>query len=245
MAVSADGKIATADRSPARFGSRLDHRRLLHIRAVADALLVGARTLTVERMRMVIPRRLLTDWRVDHGLAPQPVRAILSGSLSIRPDHPVFETRTDAKPPVVFTSPRASRTRRRALETRARIFTWPGQAPDPAWIGTTLGKEYGVRRLLLEGGGGLNALFFEAGLVDELFMTLCPILVGGAGAPTLFDGEGLSSEDLRRGRLVEAVRNGGEVFLRYRFPAARRAAGRALDPPPIRALPLDRPGTPR
>jgi 5-amino-6-(5-phosphoribosylamino)uracil reductase len=242
VAISADGKIATEDRKPARFGSRLDHQRLLHVRAVADALLVGASTLTVERMRMRIPRPALVQWRVAHGLSPQPIRAILSGSLSVPPDHPVFQDNDDDVPTAIFAGPRASRTRRRALEAQARVFTWQGQAPDPLWIGAILRREYGVKRLLLEGGGGLNATFFSAGVVDELFMTLCPVLAGGSDAPTPFDGQGFTADTIRRGRLLECIRHGGEVFLRYRFTSTSRPAVRGLDPPSIRILSLDRSG---
>ncbi|MBN8249897.1 MAG: dihydrofolate reductase family protein, partial [Verrucomicrobia bacterium] len=77
--------------------------------------------------------------------------------------------------------------------------------------------ERGVRRLLVEGGGELNAALFEAGLVDEVHLTLCPLLVGGRTAPTLADGEGIPHlADAARLTLVNRRARGAELFLTYR-----------------------------
>jgi riboflavin biosynthesis pyrimidine reductase len=74
-----------------------------------------------------------------------------------------------------------------------------------------------VRRLLVEGGGEVFAVFLEAGLVDEVHLTVTPYLIGGRRAPTLFDGAGISG-DLPRLRLDVCRREGQEVYLRYRRP---------------------------
>src|SRR5205807_4308489 len=50
-----------------------------------------------------------------------------------------------------------------------------------------LNRELGVKRLLLEGGGGANGAFLRAGLVDEPHLILCPALDGAKGAPSVFD----------------------------------------------------------
>ena len=58
---------------------------------------------------------------------------------------------------------------------------------------------WGVKRLMCEGGGELNAPMFRGGFVDELHLTICPVLFGGRKAPTLADGVGIE-------RLTEAKR---------------------------------------
>jgi riboflavin biosynthesis pyrimidine reductase len=50
-----------------------------------------------------------------------------------------------------------------------------------------LNREIGVKRLLLEGGGGTNGAFLRAGLIDELNLVLCPAIDGAKGAPSVFD----------------------------------------------------------
>jgi riboflavin biosynthesis pyrimidine reductase len=84
-----------------------------------------------------------------------------------------------------------------------------------------LNRELGVKRLLLEGGGGANGAFLRAGLVDELSLVLCPAVDGARGAPSVFD----SAEPLTGPTApVEAmtlessnVLDGGAVWLRYRL----------------------------
>jgi riboflavin biosynthesis pyrimidine reductase len=84
-----------------------------------------------------------------------------------------------------------------------------------------LNRELGVKRLLLEGGGGANGAFLRAGLVDELSLVLCPAVDGAKGAPSVFD----SAEPLMGPTApVEAmtlessnVLDGGAVWLRYRL----------------------------
>ena len=84
-----------------------------------------------------------------------------------------------------------------------------------------LNRELGVKRLLLEGGGGANGAFLRAGLVDELSLVLCPAVDGAKGAPSVFD----SAEPLTGPTApVEAmtlessnVLDGGAVWLRYRL----------------------------
>ncbi|MFH1463794.1 MAG: dihydrofolate reductase family protein [Pseudomonadota bacterium] len=91
----------------------------------------------------------------------------------------------------------------------------PGE-PTVAWALEVLERVHGVRRLLVEGGGDLIAQLLAAGLLDELHVTLCPLLLGGRGAPSLVDGPGLALAALPRLRLVSEERVGDELFLRYR-----------------------------
>jgi riboflavin biosynthesis pyrimidine reductase len=84
-----------------------------------------------------------------------------------------------------------------------------------------LNRELGVKRLLLEGGGGANGAFLRAGLVDEISLVVCPAVDGAKGAPSVFD----SAEPLTgptapvEEMTLESsnVLDGGAVWLRYRL----------------------------
>jgi riboflavin biosynthesis pyrimidine reductase len=79
-----------------------------------------------------------------------------------------------------------------------------------------LRAEWNVRRLLCEGGGELNDALFRAGLVDELHLTLCPMIFGGRSAPTIADGPGCARlADAFAMRLQSSRRVGEELFLVY------------------------------
>ena len=87
-----------------------------------------------------------------------------------------------------------------------------------------LNRELGVKRLLLEGGGGTNGAFLRAGLVDELHLILCPVVDGAKGAPSIFDSTEAEADQrapvtamtLESSHAME----GGAMLLRYRIESA-------------------------
>src|SRR5262245_35041410 len=89
-----------------------------------------------------------------------------------------------------------------------------------------LNRELGVKRLLLEGGGGANGAFLRAGLIDELHLVLCPAVDGAKGAPSVFDS---AEREADRRAPIEAMTlegsqplEGGALWLRYRIQNAVR-----------------------
>jgi riboflavin biosynthesis pyrimidine reductase len=77
-----------------------------------------------------------------------------------------------------------------------------------------LRKTHGVKRLLCEGGGELNAALFHAGLVDELHLTICPVVFGGRSAPTLATGPDVEHlAKATRLSLATMKKAGAELFL--------------------------------
>jgi riboflavin biosynthesis pyrimidine reductase len=94
-----------------------------------------------------------------------------------------------------------------------------------------LNRELGIKRLLLEGGGGANGAFLRAGLVDEVHLILCPAIDGAKGAPSVFD-SGESEADQRAPVTAMSLASsealeGGVMLLRYRIEnAPTQAAAR-------------------
>jgi riboflavin biosynthesis pyrimidine reductase len=94
-----------------------------------------------------------------------------------------------------------------------------------------LNRELGVKRLLIEGGGGINGSFLRAGLIDELYLILCPTVDGAKGAPSVFDStEAEAGERAPVAAMTlesSQTLDGGMVLLRYRLQnGATEAAGR-------------------
>jgi len=73
----------------------------------------------------------------------------------------------------------------------------------------------GVERLLAEGGGGLNWDLVERDLVDELYITIAPCLLGGRDAPTLLEGKGFGMGARVRLRLGTVERHDDELYCRF------------------------------
>ncbi len=217
MAMSADGKVATANRAVHTFGSPRDSRHLHELRALSDAILCGARTIEETGATLGNGGPTFDRMRIRAGKAPRPVRVVVSGSASISPDAPLWKDRSS--PIIAWVSGNAPAARRRLVASLAdEVWTSPGPSLDVMAGLQWLALRHGVQDALLEGGGRLNDAFLRAGAVDELHLTWCPVLMGGAHAPTPFDGIGFDRlQDAPRPRLQSIRRHANELYLVYRI----------------------------
>ncbi|MBI5774338.1 MAG: RibD family protein [Verrucomicrobia bacterium] len=213
MAMTADGKIASANRAVSSFSSARDHGHLLELRATADAVMCGARTADLNAINLGPGPAKFRRLRQRRGLAEYNLRILVSGSGTINPRAHIFTERFS--PIIVLTTQRAGK---KQLETLRRL------ADDVKNCGRTqinfrtalrwLREKWGVKRLLCEGGGELNGAIFEAGLVDELHLTLCPKILGGRAAATIADGVGVQKlSQAQQMRLKSVKREGDDLFL--------------------------------
>jgi 2,5-diamino-6-(ribosylamino)-4(3H)-pyrimidinone 5'-phosphate reductase len=218
MAMTADGKIATSNRVVSSIGSRHDKDHLLRLRATADAVMAGARTVDLNRVNLGPGPAEFRRLRLRRGLAEYNLRVIVSGSGTVNLNAEVFQR--GFSPTIVLTTHRATAARLkqlRAIATEVKICGTREINFHRAmrW----LRAKWGVRRLLCEGGGELNDALFSAGLVSELHLTVCPKVFGGRAAPTIADGLGASAlARAARLELKSARRRGDEMFLVYRVP---------------------------
>ena len=214
FALTWDGRIATRRRTRSDFSSPRDKHRLLEIRASGDALLVGRVTLETERMRMSIGDAALQAARVARGKPPEPLRVVVSGSGRIAPDAPLLQT--EGAPILIFSTVQMPQADRAALEGRATLHLGEAERVDLHAMLQTLHRQYGVRRLICEGGPTLLRALLEANLVDELNITFCPRIFGGADAPTLTGGPGAFLPAAIECALETMEPLGDECFARYR-----------------------------
>lgn len=200
MVATADGKIlqSPVGSTAHGLGSPTDQRLMRRLQEQADGAIVGAGTL--RSGNVVYP--------------PEKWRAVVTRSGELPLDNRFF---TDAPDRVVVFAPAAlPAAARERLGTYAQVRLVGEEAVDVAAAVRLLRAEFGVRRLVLEGGASLNFDFFAAGLVDELFLTLAPKIKGGAHLPTVVDGPGLPNHDFVPLALLSLYRDGSELYLRYR-----------------------------
>jgi riboflavin-specific deaminase-like protein len=228
MAITADGKIATANRAVSSFGSARDRDHLLKLRATADAVMSGARTVDLNRINLGPGAARYRRLRLKRGLREYNLRLVASRSGTVAPDSEIFRRRFSAV--IVLTTGRITSARLQRLRALAdevkvcgrkeinfrRVFQW-------------LRQKWGVKRLICEGGGEVNDALFRAGVVDELHLTICPKIFGGRDAPTIAEGLGVSRlSQAKPFRLKSARRVEEELFVVY-CSAARASNQRRSD----------------
>lgn len=210
-----DGRGAVGGKSTP-IGSEVDHRLMRNIRANVDAVLVGAGTLRSEDLTLTVDESL-TQRRREHGLKEQPLSIILTRSGDISANREIFRTSEEGNA-LVFAGAQANRRNLAKLSELATIRTiTETSAPEPEKVLETLAKEFGVRRLLVEGGPSVNCTFLESRLVDEVFLTLAPKIAGG-DSRSLVQGAPLPQDATSSPNLVSIyLSDYSELYLRYRL----------------------------
>ncbi len=203
LAMSIDGKIADFTHAPARFGSINDRSHLERQVAAADVVLFGAGTLRAYGTTLTITNPELVEQRRLLGKPLQPIHMVVSGSGRIDPQMRFF------RQPVP----------RWLLTTSAGAEFWRGRVEfERILVGDLAGVlgEMGVgTRMAVLGGGELVASLVALDLIDEFWLTVCPLILGGV-SPTPVGGDGFMASLAPRLELSEVLTVENEVFLHYR-----------------------------
>lgn len=186
LVTSLDGAVAINGRSH-RLSGAADKRVFGILRMLCDALVVGAGTLQAEGYGPLDLGDRRREARIALGLPPDPPLVVVSARLTLSPDHPALA----AAPvrPIVLTPAEAPADRRAALAEVAEVIV-AGQHTVDFVSGLARLRERGLSQVLCEGGPQVLAALTATDSVDELCLTLSPLLAGGgpgrlsAGAPS-------------------------------------------------------------
>jgi riboflavin biosynthesis pyrimidine reductase len=180
------------------------------LRWLADVILVGAGTARAEDYGGAVVPAERRELRQSAGLAPVPPIAVLSGSAALDPASRLF---TAEARPLVLTKASAPADRLAALRPVAEVVVCGDDRVLPDLVLTELAAR-GLVRVLTEGGPTLHAEFAGAGLLDELCLTVAPLL-GGPGHLGIVAGPAWPGA--RPMELAHALEEDGSLFLRYRL----------------------------
>ncbi len=214
VAMTADGKIDTFQRQGASISSERDKERVDRLRAEADAIMVGGKTLLDEDPKLTVKSEELRADRVMRGLPPNPIKVCVVTEARLRPDSDFL----NAGPAdiVIFTTRWTSKHHISLLKSHGvDVYVDDSDKVNLPKALETL-KEIGIERLMVEGGATLNFELLRLGLVDEVTAYVAPMVFGGATAPTMAAGPGLERSEAIPLKLkeVEAWQDGG-VLLKY------------------------------
>jgi 2,5-diamino-6-(ribosylamino)-4(3H)-pyrimidinone 5'-phosphate reductase len=215
VASTVDGKLAPHTRHFIPFSSPRDQRLLLELRTQADAVMSGARTVDLGLVDLGPGPIQYRRKRLANGFAEYNLRVVASGGATLNPDSEIFRHRFS--PIIILTTRRADPAKVEQLRHVADAVQVFGDTEiDFVQALAWLREKWQVRRLLCEGGGEINAGLFRQGLVDEIYLTISPLVFGGRNAPTMADGAGVAKvNQATRLRLKSLRRIGDELFLVY------------------------------
>src|SRR4051812_27510443 len=179
---SADGKASFEGRS-GKLGGEADKALFHRLRTQVDAVMVGSGTLRAERYGRLVREPELRAAREAEGLPADPVAVVVSRSLQLPVDIPLFQEPeqralvfTSSEEELEGTGPGVAIERLRAGElTMTRVME-------------RLHEEHGVRSVLCEGGPTVFGAMLGEDIVDELFLSLAPKIAGGGEAPSIVEG---------------------------------------------------------
>jgi 5-amino-6-(5-phosphoribosylamino)uracil reductase len=215
LAMSADGKIADVTRSPARFSSSADQAHLENQVALADAVLFGAGTLRAYNTTRSVSNRQLQQQRQQRGLPIQPVQIVCSRLAQFDPQLRFFRQNV---PRWLLTTEAGAEPWRNKSDYFEQILVVNASNDGINWHDAYQQlNQLGIQRLAVLGGGDLVASLLAADLIDELWFTVCPLILGGAAAPTPVEGTGFSQQLAKRLELLAVERVDQELFLHYRL----------------------------
>ncbi|GAB4462792.1 MAG: 2,5-diamino-6-(ribosylamino)-4(3H)-pyrimidinone 5'-phosphate reductase [Anaerolineales bacterium] len=219
VAMTADGKIDTFQRQGAAISSPRDKERVDRLRAEADAVMVGGKTLLAEDPKLTVKSEALRKERVRRGQPPNPVKVGVVSEANFD-SHSKFLHEGGGRV-VIFTTHRTSNQQFAFLRSLGvEVFIHEGARVDLQNMMQTL-HEMGIRRLMVEGGATLNFELMRLGLADELSAYLAPMIFGGETAPTLAAGSGLERSAAIPLQLIHVERwDDGGVLLKYKIERA-------------------------
>jgi riboflavin-specific deaminase-like protein len=205
MVSALDGK-ATIEWRTKGLSTDLDRELFHRLRTQADAVMVGAGTVRIERYGRMTKSDELRAARTEEGLEADPLAVVVSARLDLPADLPLLNEPEQRV--VIATGSDAS------LPDLGEHVVYERTGEDLPLLMTRLREQHGVRSVLCEGGPTLNSYLLSAGVVDELWLTLNPKLAGGAAALTIVAGRELV-EPLEL-EPVSIAEGGGDLFTRWR-----------------------------
>ncbi len=209
--MSADGKLTDRTHAPSTFVSSADQHHLETQIGQADAVIFGAGTLRAYGTTLSIRNPELIQSRRDRYLPDQPLQIVCSKSADLDLTYRYF---SQPIPRALITNTEGAEKWRdrsefdRIIIANSDPFNWHQIFAELETLK--------IQKLAILGGGQLVGSLFSAGLVHELWLTVCPIVLGSTVAPVPVAGEGFTIAEAPRLELLDTNTIGSEIFLHYK-----------------------------
>ena len=235
LSMTADGKITDRLYSPARFGSQVDKLHLEKQISLVDGVIFGAGTLRSYGTTLLITNLELLQARQKRSQPSQPVHIVCSASGKLDPNLRFFR---QPVPRWLLTTSTGAKLWQGKNEFERILILINSQNDQSTeikslkWLETLAElKQLGIDKLAILGGGQLVASLLAVDAVDELYLTVCPLILGGQNTPTPVEGQGWLQEQGLKLELIKVNQIEHEVFLHYTVIKERGKATSKLSSP--------------
>jgi riboflavin biosynthesis pyrimidine reductase len=219
MVASLDG-AATVEGRSAGLSSEADQQVFALLRALADVILVGAGTARAEGYGPVRPESEGLRWAgLREGRPPSAPIAVITRALDLDPGSALLADAAPHARTIVITTSSAPAQRRAAVARTAEVIV-AGEASVDLKAAVDALAERGHQRISCEGGPHLLAQLAATGLLDELCLTISPLLAGPGADRIVTGGLPMPGGDARPVTLAHALEDEGYLLCRYVRPKA-------------------------
>ncbi|WP_455393198.1 2,5-diamino-6-(ribosylamino)-4(3H)-pyrimidinone 5'-phosphate reductase [[Eubacterium] cellulosolvens] len=208
-AMSLDGKLALPSRKPIKLSSLEDFKRVHELRNYCDGVLVGINTVLMDDPKLTVKSEFVS--RVN-----QPTRIVLDTQGQTPKDAAVL----DGKARTFIIMDRKLKSEKNKFKNAEIIYcnTTNDDLIELKDLLTKL-KRFGIENLLVEGGETIIYNFLKHKFVDELYVYISNVIIGGTSAPTLAGGTGAqSADDVITLKLISNDRLGDGILLKFLVP---------------------------
>ena len=214
-AMSADGKISTVERRQARISGKEDFDRVDSLKAKSDAIMVGIGTVLADNPSLTVKSEKRREERRKARKDENPLRIVVDNKARTPVDAEILNKGEGKR--IIAVSKQAIVEDMERLGEKAEILICGKEEVNLRNLLYLLWQR-GVSRLMVEGGATLNWSLISQGLVDELYIYVGNMIIGGENAPTLVDGKGFVVEDAMVKLELSSVERMDEgVLLRWRI----------------------------
>ncbi|MCW3129482.1 2,5-diamino-6-(ribosylamino)-4(3H)-pyrimidinone 5'-phosphate reductase [Methanophagales archaeon] len=213
-AMSADGKIATIERRQTRISSERDFDRVDSLKAESDAIMVGVGTILADNPSLTVKSEKRREERRKARKDENPLRIVVDSKARTPVDAEILNKGEGKR--IIAVSKQAIVENVERLGEKAEILICGNEEVNLRNLLYLLWQR-GVSRLMVEGGAMLNWSLISQGLVDEIYIYVGNMIIGGEYAPTLVDGNGfIEEEKMVKLELLSAKRMDEGILLRWR-----------------------------
>lgn len=213
-AMSADGKIATIERRQTRISSERDLDRVDSLKAESDAIMVGVGTILADNPSLTVKSEKRREERRKARKDENPLRIVVDSKARTPVDAEILNKGEGKR--IIAVSKQAIVENVERLGEKAEILICGNEEVNLRNLLYLLWQR-GVSRLMVEGGAMLNWSLISQGLVDEIYIYVGNMVIGGEYAPTLVDGNGfIEEEKMVKLELLSAKRMDEGILLRWR-----------------------------